>query len=120
MIPEKLDESMASNNWVIHGNYTKTGKPLLAGDPHLGNQLPSHWYLMEMTYEGLSTIGATHPGVPQFMFGKTNHMTWAITSALTDLSDLFREKLSDDKTQYFVEGEWRNLNIITELIKIKG
>jgi penicillin amidase len=35
--PEKLDENMASNNWVIHGNYTKTGKPLLAGDPHLGN-----------------------------------------------------------------------------------
>jgi penicillin amidase len=37
VIPEKLDENLASNNWVIHGNYTKTGKPLLAGDPHLGN-----------------------------------------------------------------------------------
>lgn len=48
---EKIDEAFASNNWVIHGKHTKTGKPLLAGDPHLNNQLPSHWYLMEMTYD---------------------------------------------------------------------
>lgn len=45
-----LDEPQASNNWVIHGNHTKTGKPILAGDPHLGNQLPSHWYLIELHY----------------------------------------------------------------------
>lgn len=111
---------MASNNWVIHGNYTKTGKPLLAGDPHLGNQLPSHWYLMEMTYEGVTCIGATHPGIPQFMFGKTAHMSWAITSALTDLSDLFKEKLNEAKSQYKVDGEWRNLRVVKEEIKVKG
>jgi penicillin amidase len=104
MIPDKIDENMASNNWVIHGNFTKTGKPLLAGDPHLGNQLPSHWYLMEMTYDDITISGATHPGIPFHMFGKTPHMTWAITSALTDLSDLYREKLSDDKKKYLVDG----------------
>ena len=117
---EYIDDQFASNNWVIHGNYTKTGKPLLAGDPHLGNQLPSHWYLMEMSYEGFTATGATHPGVPNFMFAKTPHMTWAITSALTDLSDLFREKLNDEKTKYFVDGEWRDLRIINEKILIKG
>lgn len=99
-IGEKIDDNMASNNWVIHGKHTKTGKPLLAGDPHLGNQIPSHWYLMEMTYENQTIVGSTHPGIPMFMFGKTPHFTWAITSALTDLSDLFREKLNEKQTQY--------------------
>ena len=104
---EYIDDQQASNNWVIHGNYTKTGKPLLAGDPHLGNQLPSHWYLMEMTYSGQTVTGATHPGIPLFMFGKTPFMTWAITSALTDLSDLFKEKLNKEETQYYVDKEWK-------------
>jgi penicillin amidase len=43
---------MASNSWVIHGNYTKTGKPLLANDPHLANGVPSVWYLMELSFNG--------------------------------------------------------------------
>jgi penicillin amidase len=51
----QIDENQASNNWVIHGNYTKTGKPLLAGDPHLGNGIPSLWYLIEMTCTHEST-----------------------------------------------------------------
>jgi penicillin amidase len=41
---------MSSNSWVIHGNYTKTGKPLLANDPHLGTGVPSAWYLLELSY----------------------------------------------------------------------
>ena len=88
--PNVINEQ-ASNNWVIHGNYTKTGKPLLAGDPHLGNQLPSHWYLIDLNFDGESISGASHPGVPYLLFGKTKHVTWAITSSLTDLSDLYRE-----------------------------
>jgi penicillin amidase len=59
-------------------------------------------------------IGATHPGIPLFMFGKTKHITWAITSSLTDLSDLYREKFNEDKTKYLVDGQWRDLEIITE------
>lgn len=73
-----------------------------------------------MTYEGQTTIGTSHPGLPLFMFGKTPHMTWAITSALTDLSDMFKEKLSEDKLQYFVDGQWKQLKVINEHIPIKG
>jgi acyl-homoserine lactone acylase PvdQ len=75
---------------------------------------------MEMTYEDVTISGATHPGIPFHMFGKTPYMTWAITSALTDLSDLYREKLSDDKKQYFVDGKWKDLKIIKEKIFVKG
>ncbi|CDW85943.1 penicillin amidase family protein [Stylonychia lemnae] len=115
-----LDESQASNNWVIHGNYTKNGKPLLAGDPHLSNQIPSHWYLMELNYDGKYVIGATHPGIPLVMMGKTNNNAWTTTSALTDLADVYEETISPNKKQYRVDGEWRDLVQREEIIKIQG
>lgn len=111
---------MASNNWVIHGNYTKTGKPLLASDPHLSNQIPSNWFLMELNYNGKYVIGSTNPGIPYVMLGKTSKFSWGVTSALSDTSDLFREKLSEDKSQYMVDGEWKDIKFITEEIKVKG
>eukprot|EP00347_Sterkiella_histriomuscorum_P007762 403347656 len=115
-----LDEAQESNNWVIHGRHTKNGKPLLAGDPHLGNQIPTHWYLMELNYEGQSLVGSSHPGIPYIMLGKANEMSWAVTSGLIDLSDLYKEILSDDKKNYKVNGEWRDLTSRREVIKIKG
>jgi len=115
-----LEESQASNNWVIHGNHTKNGKPLLAGDPHLSNQIPSHWYLMELNFEGKYVIGSSHPGLPYILMGKTEHVTWTTTSALTDLSDIYEETLSPNKKQYRVDGEWRDLEFREEVIKIKG
>ncbi|CDW90800.1 penicillin amidase family protein [Stylonychia lemnae] len=115
-----LDESQASNNWVIHGNYTKNGKPLLAGDPHLMNQIPSHWYLMELNYDSKYVIGATYPGIPLVMMGKTNNNAWTTTSALTDLADIYEETISPNKKQYRVDGEWRDLDQREEIIKIEG
>ncbi len=106
----KIDENQASNNWVIHGNYTKTGKPLLAGDPHLGNQLPSLWYLLEMTYENRTVAGASHPGTPYLLFGKTPQMSWAITNSLTDLSDVFHEDING--ATYSVDGVYRDLIVV--------
>lgn len=73
-----------------------------------------------MTYEGKTAIGTSHPGIPLFMFAKTPHMTWAITSSLTDLSDMFKENISDDKLQYFVDGDWKQMKVINEHIAIKG
>jgi acyl-homoserine lactone acylase PvdQ len=55
---------------------------------------------MEMTFGDVTITGATHPGTPYHMFGTTPYMTWAITSALTDLSDLYKEKISNDGKQY--------------------
>lgn len=89
---------------MIHGNYTKTGKPLLAGDPHLGNGLPTFWHLIEITYGDFNVVGSAHPGVPGLLFGKSPFVSWAITSALTDLSDLFKENISEDGSKYLVDG----------------
>lgn len=100
----KLDKNMASNNWAIHGNHTKTGKPLMTGDPHLTNQLPSHWYLLKMEYNGLIIAGSSMPGNPGFMMGATKDMTWTSTASRTDITDLYKEKLNAEGTQYFVDG----------------
>lgn len=85
---------MASNTWVIHGNHTKNGKPILASDPHLGNQLPGVWYMMSMHYDDNYFSGATHPGIPYTFIGRTKYFAWSLTSILGDLSDLYDEKLN--------------------------
>lgn len=111
---------MHSNNWVIHGKHTATGKPMLANDPHLGTSLPSFWSLTELIWEDKFLIGATAPGVPLVGIGKSKNISWGQTSPLCDSSDLWQETLNDEMTQYFVDGIWRNLKIVHESIKIKG
>lgn len=54
-------------------------------------------------------IGSSHPGIPYVLIGKANNISWSMTSGLTDLSDLYKESLNDDKTKYRVDGEWRDL-----------
>ena len=65
-------------------------------------------------------IGATLVGLPGVSIGRNNHSAWAITAALADSTDLWEEEINEDGTQYKVDGEWRNLKKIKEVIKIKG
>lgn len=120
MIGDTMDESMSSNNWVIHGKHTATGKPMLASDPHLGTSLPSFWTLTELIWEENFLIGGTVPGIPLVGIGRSKNTSFGQTAALADSSDLWQETLNDDLTKYFVDGEWRDLKIVTETIKIKG
>ena len=86
---------MASNNWVISGKHTKTGKPLLSSDPHLGTGIPSFWTIqhLEFPWKGETKFmaGSSNPGVPGVLIGRTQHLSWGITAALSDVSDLFKE-----------------------------
>lgn len=75
-----------------------SGKPILASDPHLGAQLPSTWYLMGLhDSEGDYIIGASMPGVPSIPIGKTKYMSIGITAHLSDVTDLFKEKVDMEK-----------------------
>jgi penicillin amidase len=69
---------------------------LLTGDPHLANGIPSTWYLTGLHYDDFYLIGATFPGIPAMLYGRTKDMAWSFTAALTDVSDLFKEKVSQD------------------------
>ena len=109
----------ASNNWVIAGRLTASGKPLLANDPHLGLNLPSTWYLARIEFEGRVLAGATAPGVPVVVIGRNDHVAWGFTTAYADTQDLFVETLLDGG-QYATPDGPRPLIRRQEVIRVKG
>jgi penicillin amidase len=113
-------EGLGSNNWVVDGTMTGSGKPLLANDPHLGTRLPSTWYLAHMTAGDFDVIGATLPGAPAVALGRNKFIAWGATNVAADVQDLFREHI--DPTGRFAEFRGANepLNIISETIAVKG
>lgn len=84
---------LGSNNWVLDGRRTLSGKPLLANDPHLRLTAPAIWYLAHLHAPGLEVIGATLPGVPGVILGRNEHVAWAFTNTGSDTQDLYLEKL---------------------------
>ena len=82
-----------SNNWVVAGSRTASGKPLLANDPHLGLQTPAQWYLVRLETPGLTLVGATAPGVPFVVIGHNGRVGWGFTTTQSDTQDFFVEKL---------------------------
>ncbi len=111
---------MASNAFVIHGNHTESGHPYLANDPHLGASLPSVWHLAGIHIGDDYVIGAALPGVPLIAQGTTKYISFGSSTPLTDTSDIYRERLNDKQTQYYVDGQWRDLKVIKETINVKG
>jgi len=85
-------EGVGSNNWVVAGNRTATGKPLLANDPHLGLTAPSVWYFAHMSWPGHEVIGATFPGLPAVILGRNRRVAWGFTNTGSDVQDLVIER----------------------------
>jgi penicillin amidase len=111
--------AIGSNNWVVGGERTTTGKPLLANDPHLGAQIPSIWYLAHITGGKLDVIGATLPGAPGVIIGHNQHIAWGVTNTGPDVQDLYVEHINT-RNEAEHNGVWEPLKIIPELIKVKG
>lgn len=109
----------ASNEWVVGGARTRSGKPLLAGDPHLAFRAPILWYLAEVEMPGLKLSGATVPGVPFHLIAHNGRIAWTFTSTGADTVDLFVEKLAGDNGYRAPDGV-RPFQTRTETIKVKG
>jgi len=109
----------ASNNWVLAGALSSTGKPLLANDPHLQLSLPSYWYLARIELPGRVLTGATAPGVPFVVIGHNGHVAWGFTTSQADTQDLFIETLTD-ATHYATAKGVQPLHIHEETIRIRG
>lgn len=112
----------ASNNWVISGSRTASGKPILANDPHLGFTAPSTIYLAHLSFqhegERRDIIGGTIPGIPMIITGRNNKVGWGLTTTGLDSQDLFIEKISPtDDTLYKTVTGWENFT--TEEIEVK-
>lgn len=117
-VPKKY---VGSNNWVVSGKHTATGKPLLANDPHLINALPAVWYLAKLEGENLQTQGATFPGLPFVVIGQNQHIAWGVTNMLADTQDIYLEKINPlDRNQYWRDGQWKNVERYREEIQIKA
>lgn len=118
--PAKPD-GYGSNNWVLAGSATATGKPILANDPHLGLQAPSLWYFAHLVAPGIDVIGASLPGTPAVLLGRTDHHAWGFTNTGTDVQDLFLERLDPtDPGRYLTPGGSEAFTRRREVIAVKG
>ncbi len=112
-------DHVGSNNWVIAGSRTASGKPLLANDPHLGSRIPSIWYLAHVSGGAIDAIGATLPGLPGIVIGHNARIAWGVTNTGPDVQDLFVERLNE-RNEVMYQGRWEPVTVIPEVIKVKG
>lgn len=111
----------ASNNWVISGALSATGKPLLANDPHRDLVNPSLRYLVHLNAPGWNAIGATEPGVPGIAVGHNDRVAWGFTILGVDQQDLYVEETDPaNPNRYLWKGEWRDMVVTRELVFVKG
>ena len=111
---------LGSNNWVLSGAHTKSGKPLLANDPHLGHRVPSVWYMIHMKAPGLNVSGVTFPGLPAVILGHNESIAWGATNTAPDVQDLFVENFNfRDPNKYLHNGKWIDADVRDEIIKIR-
>jgi penicillin amidase len=113
-------DALGSNNWVVDGTMTASGKPLLANDPHLGAQIPSLWYLAHLSAGDFDVIGATLPGTPAIAIGRNRYIAWGETNVMGDVQDLFREHVDPTGTRAEFRGALEPLQLVTESIAVKG
>ena len=107
----------ASNNWAVSPGKTASGKAMLCGDPHLAIQLPSIWYSAIMISQDHYMMGATVPGIPSVVLGRSPNLAWAVTYGTMDMIDYFIEEVKDQK--YRRVDKWLPFVVSEEVIKPK-
>ena len=110
-----------SNNWVVDGSMTTTGKPLLANDPHRPINLPSLRYLVHLVGPGWNVIGAGEPALPGVAAGHNERMGFGFTIVGIDQQDLYIEEINPaNPNEYKFKGRWLKMRVERERINVKG
>ncbi|RWZ64790.1 penicillin acylase family protein [Labedella populi] len=126
-LPELLGQAgtdIGSNAWVVSGEHTASGEPLLANDPHLGPALPSIWYQMGLRCATVSeacpfdVAGFTFSGLPGVIIGHNDRIAWGFTNLGPDVADLYIERVVGDESE--LDGALRPLDVRTETIRVAG
>jgi penicillin G amidase len=121
LVDSQLSRMEGSNNWVVSGRKSETGKPLLANDPHRNLDHPSLRYLVHLNAPGWNVIGAVQPYLPGVSVGHNERIAWGLTVFLTDAQDLYIEKLNPSNAkQYQYQGKWIDLETQKDSIAVKG
>lgn len=118
---DPINTSLGSNNWVISGDRTASGKPIMANDPHRAIQNPSLRYMVHLNAPGWNVIGAGEPVLPGVSIGHNDHGAWGLTIFRIDQEDLYVYEINPENTnQYRYKGQWKNMRVEHDTINIKG
>ena len=110
-----------SNNWVVSGAHTRSGRPMLENDTHLGWTAPSVWYLVHLTAPGWNVKGFSLPGGPLVVIGQNDRIAWGFTNNFADVLDVYAESFNPaNPLEYRVNGQWRRATVRHEVIHVRG
>ena len=119
--PTEPDPDNGSNNWAVNGSKTQTGYPVLCNDPHLGLNLPSLWFQLQMVSPGENIYGVSLPGVPAIIIGFNQHIAWGVTNVGSDVTDWYLLKFRDrTMNEYRYDSSWRKTTKRIETIHVRG
>jgi len=117
----EIRKGLGSNNWVVSGARTATGKPLLANDTHLELSVPPIWYEIHLSAPGFNAKGFTLPGAPLIVIGHNDRIAWGFTNNGADVQDLYIETFNPAAPhEYRVNGSWQMAQVFDEMIHVKG
>ncbi|HMX38488.1 MAG TPA: penicillin acylase family protein, partial [Ferruginibacter sp.] len=117
----KPDRDNGSNNWAVSGSKTKSGAPILCNDPHLGLNLPSLWYEIQLSTPNFNAYGVSFPGAPGVIIGFNDSCAFGFTNGGRDVRDYYEIKFKDDSRQeYMFNGQWQKTKFRVDTIRIKG
>jgi penicillin amidase len=120
LTPPALEAIHASNNWVVSGKRTATGKPLLANDPHIPASAPGIWYQTQLTAPRMHVAGVTFPGLPGIVVGHNERIAWGVTNLGPDVQDIYIEKFDQaNRTKYQTPSGLRDAEVRHEQIKVR-
>lgn len=116
-----LNPDLGSNNWVISGDLTQSGYPIMANDPHRVITVPSLRYWVHLNAPGWNVIGGGEPTIPGVSIGHNEYGAWGLTVFYTDSEDIYvYEANSDNPNQYKYLGQWEDMRVVQESIAVKG
>lgn len=117
----KPDRDNGSNNWAVSGTKTKSGSPILCNDPHLGLNLPSLWYEVQISTPAFNAYGVSFPGAPGVVIGFNDSCAFGVTNGGRDVRDYYEIHFKDDsRYEYLFNGSYHTTNFRIDTIKIKG
>ncbi len=114
------DKRNGSNNWAVAGSKTQSGATILCNDPHLGLNLPSLWYEMQLSAPGCNVYGVSFPGAPSVIIGYNDSIAWGVTNAGRDVKDYYEITFKDSTMQeYWYNDNWVSSTFRDEIINVK-
>ena len=115
------EEGVGSNNWVIAGSRSTTGKPMVASDPHIAFAAVSCWYEVTLAGGSFNVTGMAYAGMPAVMFGRNERVAWGITNNICSQRDLYQERTDPAHPGAFLyDGRWEPVRERVEEIKVRG